>query len=401
MEILKNFEQNVKDYTGAVKSRFIIVNGEQTELDNKVAENQSNIDALDASVKAYEEAHAEVHNELQSAIDASFQGVKADMTKMNSDLRDYVNENNGMQFAALIGMINSSFQEVHSELDDLSAWKTTHNDEYQSLVDSNAEIKDDISTINSSINAIKADQETDYQTLSNVDASIRSEMAAMDSDLRSYINTNNGMQFAALIGRIDSSFQAVHSELDDLSAWKTTHETDYQGLVDADTEIKGDISNINASLATISQDYGVQFAALIGRIDSSFQATYSDISALETSVNDWQSNHETEYQALVTEDASIRAEMAKMDSDLRTYINTNNGMQFAALIGRIDSSFQATYSDISTLETNVNDWQTNHENDYQSLVDAIAEIRQIIEDNELVTAQALVNLDNRLKANKM
>lgn len=402
MEILKNFEQNVENYVGAVKTRFISVNGAQTELDSKVADNQSDIDTLDASFKAYVEDHDAAHYQLgrdAENVDASIAEIKSNLGELDLKIVEKVAE----QAESATG----EFTKIRAEF--------------------------------------KA-----------ADASIREEMSQMDADLRDYAMTETGVQFVALINRIDTSFQEVRTDIstfeNNVNTWQTEHENDYQALVDKDAAHDASISALESAVGEINTDYdalvaedaairadisiidasirndlginfGVQLSALINKIDTSFQEAHADISTLESNVNAWQSNHETEYQALVdsigtSADTSVAStvygKMAKMDADLRYYVGVQTGVNFSALIGKIDSSFQATNFDISTLESNVNTWQTDHESDYQALVDnigtsadtsvattvygKIAEIMQIIEDNELICAQAFAAIDARLTA---
>lgn len=401
MEILKNFEQNVENYVGAVKTRFISVNGAQTELDSKVADNQSDIDTLDASFKAYVEDHDAAHYQLgrdAENVDASIAELKSNIGVLDKKIADKIEE----QAESATG----EFTKIRSE----------------------------------------------FQA---ADASIREEMSQMDADLRDYAMTATGVQFVALINRIDTSFQEVRTDIstfeNNVNTWQTEHENDYQALVAEDAAIRNDISIIDASIRNdLGVNIGVQFVALTNAIDTSFQAVYSDISTLESNVNTWQLNHETEYHALVDKDAAHDASLSALETNvtaLDTSLNawiTNHESEYQALVaedasvheeiernckqyaltttstyfGGLNSSvgdaINAVRADISTLESNVNTWQTDHESDYQALVDnigttadtsvastvygKIAEIMQIIEDNELICAQAFAALDARLTA---
>lgn len=216
------FESNVQNYTSAVKEKMLIVNGTAIAVDNKVEDVKTEISslmndvsALDSSFRSYVDDHDSAHFSLGKTIEdinSSISGIKTDISTLNTLIYDKIEEQ-AESATAYFTQIDSSISSVKADVvgikDDIStlnAWKTSHESDYQALV--NADV-----AINSSISAMKAKEAA-------LDASVVSLISA-DTEINSSISAMKAKENAldASVVSLISSDSQINSSI---SAIKTT-----------------------------------------------------------------------------------------------------------------------------------------------------------------------------------
>ena len=370
MAILKKFEQNVENYVGAVKTRFVVVNGAQTTLNSKVADNQISIAGLDSSFKSFLEEYEEEISGVKGDISTVETNLAELIAKHNYDVSTIRKENDlntAVQFASLNKTIDASFVEHMGY----------------------------INTLNTSVAAIEAAMAQDNSRLdtsvSDIETSLAELIAKHNYDISTLQNTHNADIIAnnVQLGKLmDASFVEHKGWIDDLStsvsALETAMSQEDERIDGIDVSISGLETSLSALETTVStldskhsadvstlrneivMQTGVQFAALIKTIDASFVEHKGYIDSLNTSV----SGLETTVSAI---DSSLSALETKHDEELA--IRDTSIAELVALLG--------TSTDTSAEPT---------------IYGLFAKLNHIIEENEEVVANALVDMDQRINS---
>lgn len=206
-------------------------------------------------------------------------------------------------------------------------------------------VKDKFLVINGNTVSVSKKVEKNADDITSIISDVIALRQYVDSsflnDIKDYVN-----------GKIED---VIYNHNEDVSALNSSVNDKFTEIIGNNDE---DISAINSSISGIKTDVSV-INGKVTDINSSINSLKSDVSALDSSINTWVSAHTTNYNALVTKDSQQDSSISNLKS----------------LVG--------TTADSSTV---------------QSLFGMIKALREQFDENELVMAQALVDLDARLLA---
>ena len=216
----KTFENNVQNYTGAVKNKFLVINGVSVALNDKIIDNQNDISILRSDLIDVSNRLSENYVNLQN----SDNEIIADI----STLRNYVDE----KFLSEAGNNDAEFNKINSSI--------------SSLDSSISDLRDEISSLDSSLRQEIADNELVLLTaLDSKTDTISSRVSSLDSSIQTLINADSEKdssisEIKQVIGNKDdsSTLQTIYGLINKLQAMiEDNEQVMAQALVDLDERI--------------------------------------------------------------------------------------------------------------------------------------------------------------------
>ena len=201
----QKFENNVQNYTSAVKEKMLVINGNTVSIDNKVDDVKSEITTLTDNLSNLDRLFQKYVNDNSAYfanVDSSIASMKTKANALDASV---------VSLMSADSLINSSISGIKNDISTLLSWKTTHATEYQNLVNAD-------SLINSSISSMKAKE------------------SALDASVVSLINADI----------------AINSSINSMRAKESALDTSVKALITSDTNINSSISAIKTSLGNSS-----------------------------------------------------------------------------------------------------------------------------------------------------